>query len=196
MAGDYSSSGGGHPQNPSSSSKEACGPPGILIYAPIETIQIAMFPKYVIWPRIVGKQIVDKPADQNWNDNNLLHVPDFRAEWGKNDVRSPNMRKADRFYVSPVDVPDFPQLHGWYVVFSLFEPTNYEISTHIIFQGAGRHYHQDIFIAKLGPANSQGCCSYVDMPPEFLSARSPSGYDLYFVVLDHSKTSMINSLIA
>ena len=195
MAGDNFSSGSGYPQQASGSSKQACGPPAVLNCAPPQIIQVARFPKDQVDPVIVGKQTVDVTADQNRNDGNLNHIPDFRAEWG-NDERWKNERKADRYYVTPNDMPDFPQLHGWYVVFSLHEP-RYDSNTHKIFQGFGRHVHEDIFIAKLGDKIKQnGWTCYVDMPQEFLSAKSRLGWNLYWIGLEEHGNSMIGSLIA
>ena len=195
VAGRNFSSGGGHSQQAPGSSKEACGPPGVLHCGPSQTIQVARFPMFQIDPVIAIKQTVDVTADQNRNDGNLNHIPDFRAEWG-NDEGWKNERKADRYHVTATDIPDFPQLQGWYVVFSLHEP-RYDSNTHIIFQGLGRHIHKDIFIAKLGDENRRnGWTYYVDMPHEFLSANSRLGMKLYWNPLVEHGKSMLGSLIA
>ena len=195
MAGDYPSSGGKYPQQASSSSQEARGPPGTFNCAPLPTIQVARFPKDQIDPVIVEKQIVDVTADRNRNDKNLKYILDCRAEWG-NDERWKTQRRADHFYVAPSDIPDFPQLHGWYVVFSLHEP-RYDSNTHKIFQGSGRHIHEDIFIVKVGENKGKsGLLHYVDMPQEFLSANSPVGLNLYWSPLKAHGNSMMGSLIA
>ena len=195
MAGECSSGGGGDPQYASGSSKEASAPPKVLNCAPPQTIQVARFPKDQVDPVIVEKQTVDVTADKNRNDSGLKNIPDFRAEWG-NDERWKNERKADRYCVAPSDIPEFPQLHGWYVVFSLHEP-KYDSNTHKIFRGFGRHIHEDIFIAKLGdiPKQNRWTC-YVDMPQEFLSAKSRLGENLYWIPLAEYGNSMIGSLIA
>ena len=188
LAGESSSSGGGYPQPASGSSK-------VIDCALPKTIQVARFLKNQMFPVIVGKQTIDVTADQHRGDGNMKNIPDFRAEWG-NDERWKNGRKADRLFVAPSDIPEFPQLHGWYVVFSLHEP-RYDSNTHKIFQGYGRHIHEDIFIAKLGPKNQQSeWTCYVDMPQEFLSAKSAIGAKLWSTTLVEHGTSMIASLIA
>ena len=186
IAGESSSSGGKDPQDASGSLKI----PDCL--AP-QTIQVARFPKDQMDPVIVGKQTVDVTADQHRGDGNLKNIPDFRAEWG-NDERWMNGRKADRLFVDPSDIPGFPQLHGWYVVFSLHEP-RYDSNTHKMFQGFGRHIHEDVFIAKLGKDPKSGWTCYVDMPQEFLSAGSRFGAKLWTTPLKEHGTSMMASLI-
>ena len=194
MAHESFLSGGKDSQQAPGSSKEAYSPPVVGNCAPSQTIQIARFPKDQIDPVIVEKQTVDATKDRYRNDGKLNHVPDFRAEWG-NDERRKNERKVDRIFVAPEDIPEFPQLHGWYVVFSLYE-SRYDSNTHKMFQGFGRHIHEDIFIAKLGPQNPKGWTSYVDVPQEFLSAESRLGLKLYWTPLVELRNSMMGTLIA
>lgn len=195
IAGDYSSSGHGHPQHAPGSSTEAFDPSRVHDSAPPQTVQVVRFPKDQIDPVIVRKQTIDVTPHQNRKDRHRSNIPDFRAEWG-NDERWKNQRKADEHFVGPDDIPQFPQLHGWYVVFSLHEP-RYENNTHKIFQGYGRHIHEDIFIAKTGRRNyTSPWTGYADIPQDFLSAKSKDGLNLWWIPLVEKGNSMMGSLIA
>ena len=146
-------------------------------------------------PIIVVRQTVDVTPDKHRGDDRLKNIPDFHEDWGDNENWKIE-RKADRFFVAPDDIPGYPQLHGWYVVFSLHEP-RYDSNTHSIFGGFGRHIHEDIFIAKLGAEIvHNGWACYVDMPEEFLSATSKENRKLFYIPLIEHGRSMLASLIA
>ena len=185
----------GSAPNASSSSKHVWDPPETLICPPPQVIKVARFAKDQYNPSIVEKRTTDVRADQHKGDDDLNHIPDFRQDWGHKE-KWKTERRAERFFMAADDIPEFPQLHGWYVVFSLHEP-RYDSNTHIIFGGNGRHIHEDFFIARLGAKTfHNGWTYYVDMPEEFLSAKTKNGWDLFWTPLAQHRKSMVSSLIA
>ena len=195
VPGGYVFSGGGYPYSPPASSKQAWDPLKTLNCAPPQTIQIARFPKDKIEPSIVERQMVDATPDRHWDGSKLNRIPDFGKDWEDKERRKIE-RKADRYFVAPEDIPEVPQLHGWYVVFSLHE-SRYDSNTHVLFRGIGRHIHEDFFIAKIGQKpDANGRTSYTDIPKEFLSVRTKIGWRLYATPLAEHGKSMLTSLVA
>lgn len=186
---------GVNPYSAPASSKQASDPLKQLSSAPPQTIRVARFPKDSIVPEIVERQIVDVTPVRDRRGNSVNRIPDVGKDWADKETRETE-RKTDWFFVAPHDVTTFPQLHGWYVVFSLYEPS-YDSNKHAIFGGQGRHIHEDIFVAKIGlKTNANGRTSYADMPEEFLSVRIKGMYKVYELPLAEHGTSMLQSLIA
>lgn len=177
------------------SSKEASDLLKNLSSAPPLTIRIARFPKDKLIPDIVERQIVDATSVRDKGGSTVARIPDVRKDWEGKETRETE-RKIDLFFVAPQDVPEFPKLHGWYVVFSLHE-SRYDANTHAIFEGIGRHIHEDIFIAKIGQERgAKERTSYADMPEEFLSVKIKGIWKVYDYPLAELGKSMLVTLIA
>lgn len=162
--------------------------------APPQTIRVVRFPKNEIEPNFAYKQTVDVKADNHRSDERLGHIPDFRDDWGDGENWK-LYRRAYPVFVAPTDISE-DKLHGWYVVFSAYDPS-YAKNTHRVFEGYGRHVHEDFFIAKISTYPTMGKWTvYVDMPDEFLSATTQQGRPLYRTFLEDKGNSMIGTLIA
>ena len=195
VASGYALGDGVNPYSAPASSKQASNPPKQLSSAPPQTIRVARFPKDKMVPDIVERQIVDVKPVRDRRGNTVNRIPDIRKDWEDKETQETE-RKTDWFFVAPHDVPTVPQLHGWYVVFSLYE-SRYDFNTHVIFGGAGRHIHEDIFVAKIGlKTDANGRTSYADMPEEFLSVRIKGLSKVYELPLAEHGTSMLQSLVA
>ena len=192
--GGYASMSGADPQHGSSSSNKASPPPEIPSREPCQTIKVVKFDANYIDPSIVKRQMVDVTPGTHRDEKHLKRIPDFGEDWDEEGWKTE--RKVKLFYVGPKDFPKCSQLHGYYWIFYLHSP-GYEKNTHIIFRGNGRHIHEDFFIAKRGQKlDCNGAYSYVDMPEEFLSARTEEGKrKVYEIDLEGPGTSIIKMLL-
>lgn len=192
VEGGFASSGGRYSYNASGSSNQALNAPEPLNCAPPQTIRVVRFPTDDTIPVFVERQTIDVKADEFIGDAKLNHIPDFREDWGNGDSWNLH-RKAYRVHVGAEDISD-DKLHGTYVVFATYDPS-YEKSTHRIFQGEGRHVRKDFFIAKIGKYRDENkWIVYLDMPDEFLSARTDNGSCLWECGLADARNSMIGLL--
>lgn len=192
MEGGFAFSGSGTSYNAPASSNQPWSAPNPLDCAPPQTIRVVRFPKEDVKPTFAERQTVDVKADKHHGDAKLNHVPDFREDWGSGESWH-SYRKAYRVFVDPNDVPEV-KLHGTYVVFATYHPS-YENSTHRLFKGQGRHVREDFFIAKIGKyRDGNGWTVYVDMPVEFLSARTKDGFSLWERGLASIRSSMVGLL--
>ena len=192
MEGGFAFSGSRYSYNPSSSSNQASHAPEPLNYAPPKTIRIVRFPKDDAEPIFTERQTIDVKADEHIDDAKLNHIADFREDWG-NDKSWRIHRKAYPVFVGPEDIPEV-KFHGTYVVFATYDPS-YEKSTHRIFRGEGRHVRKDFFIAKTGKYRDRNkWTNYLDMPDDFLSARTDDGFCLWECCLADVRNSMIGLL--
>lgn len=195
MEGGFASSSSGYAHNTPTldSSKRACTAPEPPNCPPPQTIRVVRFPKKDSEPVFVWKQIIDVKADQHQGDAKLGHIPDFREDWGDGEKWELH-RRAYCVYVAPKDIPEI-KLHGWYGVFATYDPS-YEKNTHKFIEGYGRHVHEDFFITKIGTyRDGNGPTIYVDMPDEFLSARTKNGSKLHQMRLAETNNSMIGPLL-
>ena len=193
MEGGFAFSDNGHSRTTSNDSNKTftiLEPPN---HAPPQSIRVAQFSKNELSPRLVWKQTIDVKADNHWGDMKLNHVPDFRVDWGEKGFSN---RKAFYVHVGPLDFPEVRTLHGWYVVFTNWD-RGYATNKHRMMQGIGRHVHEDFFIAKIGLyPDCNKWTAYIDMPDEFLSARTEAGWNVYEAPLAEMKNSMIGAILA
>lgn len=191
----YTLGSGVHPYSAPAITKKASDLLKKLSIAPRQTIRVARFPKDNMIPEIVERQIVDVTPVRDRGGSTVNRIPDVCKDWEGKETKETE-RKTDWFFIAPQDVPEFPQLHGWYVIFSLYE-SRYDANTHAFFQGIGRHIHEDIFIAKIGPeTEANGRTFYADMPEEFLSVRVKGIWKVYEFPSGEHRKSMLLSLIA
>ena len=192
MEGGFAFSGSRGSRSASASSNQLWNAPESLNCAPPQTIRIVRFPKEDVKPTFAERQTVDVKADKHHDDAKLNHIPDFREDWGDGESWH-SYRKAYRVYVGPNDISEV-KLHGTYVVFATYHPS-YNPSTHSMFRGQGRHVHEDFFIAKIGKyRDGNGWTVYVDIPVEFLSARTNDGFSLWECGLPSIRSSMVGLL--
>lgn len=192
VKGGFTFSGSRYSYNASGSSSQALNAPEPLNCAPPRTIRIVRFPKDATEPIFAERQTIDVKTDEHIGDAKLNHIPDFRQDWGNGESWHLH-RKAYRVHVGPEDISEI-RFHGTYVVFATYDPS-YERSTHRIFRGEGRHVRKDFFIAKIGKyRDANRWTVYVDMPDEFLSARTENGVCLWECGLIDVHNSMIGLL--
>ena len=161
---------------------------------PPHKVRVARFPKNEMYPCPAVRYTVDVKAAASYGDARLAHVPDFRGDWGS-DEKWTLHRRAYRTIVAPEDIEE-RDLHGQYVIFTTHGPS-YEKNTHRIFEGQGRHIHDDFFIAKIGRyADAKGWTRYIDMPEQFFSATTEDGKKLYEIRLSEDAKSMLGLLLA
>ena len=188
----FNSSGNSH--NAFDGSMSVGAAPKALNCAPPQVIRVARFPRREISPCLVWKQTVDVKMNKHWGDVKLSRIPDLRGDWGEGE-KWHLYRRAYYVHVAPQDIPEV-KLHGRYVVFATYDPS-YAKNTHAILKGFGRHIHDDFFIAKIKTyPDSNGWTAYTDMPDEFLSATSNSGWKIFQINLAETNNSMIGPLLA
>ena len=194
MEGGFAFRGSAYSHNEPSSSNDVGTGSKVPKYAPPQSVRVVRFPKEKLVPDLVWKQTVDVKADQFWGDDKLSNIPDFREDWGDGDEWHQH-RRAYSVFVAPIDIPEV-KLHGRYVVFSTYDP-GYEKNKHKMLQSLGRHTHEDVFVAKIGPCpNSNRWTNYTDVPDEFLSAETKDGWKVYQIMLIESNNSMLGALQA
>lgn len=195
MPSSYALGGGVNPYSTPASAEQASDALRKLSIVTPKTIRVARFPKDSLHPEIVERPLVDVTSVQDRGGNTVNRIPDFRKDWEGKETPGTE-RKIDRVFVAPQDIPEFPQLHGWYLIFSLHEP-RYDANTHKFFRGHGRHIHEDVFVAKDGPeTGANGGRSYADMPEEFLTVRVHDIWRIYEWPLQDYGKGMLLSLFA
>lgn len=191
MEGGYALYSDGSHSNAAGSSEQRWASPGPPSSAPLHALRLARFPKDRRPAEVVERQIIDVTADKLPGEDKPNNMPDFTQDWGRNESWR---KKAYYLFVEPRDIPEHPILHGWYVMFILFDP-RYIYNTHIVMAGRGRHVHEDIFIAKTQrEPHRKGSATYIDMPEEFLTGRTHDGWLVYDTYLGDTKTSMLGTL--
>ena len=162
---------------------------------PPHKVRVARFPKEKMYPCPAERYTIDVKAENNYHkDAGINHILDLREDWGSEEKWT-QYRRAYRTFVTAQDIKE-EELHGYYVIFVTHDP-GYEKNKHVIFEGKGRHIHDDFFIAKIGRrVNAKGWTRYIDMPDQFFSATTEDGKRLYQVsLLEHAK-DMLGMLYA
>ncbi len=82
-----------------------------------------------------------------------------------------------RFFVAPKDIPKVPQVHGEYVILSIYDPRCDSVRRYSS-ETKGRHLHEDFLIAKIDRrVDRNGWTGSLNMPEEFffngLGSASP-----------------------
>lgn len=148
-----------------------------------------------MYPCPVERYTVDVKAEKDCHkDAGINHIPDFRGDWGSGDKWT-LYRRAYRTFVTAQDIKE-EELHGYYVIFVTHDP-GYEKNKHKIFEGKGRHIHDDFFIAKIGRrVDAKRWTRYIDMPDQFFSATTEDGKKVYEVCLLETAKDMLGALYA
>ena len=162
---------------------------------PPHKVRVARFPKDEKVPCPAERYTVDVTAEQDYQmDAGLNHIPDFREDWGDEEKWTLH-RRAYRTFVTSGDIEE-PDLQGYYVIFTTFSP-DYEKNKHQIFEGRGRHVHDDFFVVKIGRrVGTQRWTRYIDMPDQFFSATTKDGKKVYEVCLFEKANDMVGMLYA
>ena len=193
MEGSFPSSRSSHNTSDYPAQAQPALPP--LNCVPPHKVRIARFSKDEMGPCPVERYTVDVKAEKDQRkDAGLNHIPDFREDWGSGEKWTLH-RRAYRTFVMSGDIEE-PELHGYYVIFATHAP-DYEKNKHKIFEGKGRHIHDDFFIAKIGrTVGANRWTRYLDMPDQFFSATTEDGKKVYEACLVEKANGMLGMLYA